>query len=148
MKISCSIDINSPVEKVWEWLGTPEKAMVWQTGVAGGEILNETPDMVGTTFRETVEEDGRSTEMRGEITAYTVNRELAMHLEGDYNVVDVEWRLEEFEERTHLDFKADVRFKAIVGVMSFLLRPVFRKKVTEQLRRELDALKKLCEQSY
>ena len=78
---------SNPVEKIWEWLGTPEKAKMWQTNVSATETIHETPDMVGTTFRETIEEDGRSTVMNGTVTGYAENRLLSMHLEGDYNVV-------------------------------------------------------------
>ena len=70
MKISCTIDINSTPEEVWDWIGTPEKAMVWQTNVTKTEILQETPDMIGTTFRETIEENGHGVEMHGVVMGY------------------------------------------------------------------------------
>jgi len=59
MKLKYSIDINCTPEQLWYWLGTPERAMVWQTNVSKTEIIEETPNMIGTTFRETIEENGR-----------------------------------------------------------------------------------------
>ena len=93
MKLTYSIDINSKPEKVFYWLGTTEKAMTWMTNVSKTEMLRETPDMIGTTFRETIEENGRSTEMYGMVTGYRENRLLAFHLSGKYNIVDVEYQL-------------------------------------------------------
>jgi len=51
MKLQHSIEIKSTFDKVWYWLGDPDKAMMWQANVTGTEIIERTPDMVGTTFR-------------------------------------------------------------------------------------------------
>ena len=146
MKLLYSIDINSTLEKVWSWLGTPERAMVWQTNVSKTEVIQETPDMIGTTFRETIEENGSGVEMHGVVTDYQENQLLAMHLSGQYNTVDVEWRLEAIEDGTRLTVNSDIRFKSVINVLSILMRPVFKRKITTQLRGELARLKEICEQ--
>lgn len=146
MKISYSIDISSNVETVWSWLGTPERAMVWQMSVSETEIIKQTPDMIGTTYRETITENGKSTDMYGVVTDYKENQKLAMSSSGQYNTVNVEWQLKEIQNGTRLIFKADIRFKSFLRVLSILLRPVFKKKVTAQLEGELARLKELCEQ--
>jgi hypothetical protein len=138
------MDINCTPEKVWYWLGTPERAMVWQTNVSKTEILQETPNMIGTTFRETIEENGRGVEMSGIVTDYRENQSLAMHLSGKYNVVDVEWRIEEMGERTCLTMHANIRFRSFVRVLNIFMRPTFQKKAMEQLQREFATLKELC----
>ena len=145
MKLSYTINIDCTPEQVWYWLGTPERAMLWQTSVSKTEILQETPDMIGTTFRETVEENGRGVEMHGVVTDYRENQLLGMHLSGKFNVVDVKWRLEEIDNHTRLTVNARVRFRSFINVVSILMRPVFKKKITEQLRGEFARLKILCE---
>ena len=120
--------------------------MVWQTSVSKTEILQKTPDWIGTTFRETVEEDGRGTEMQGIVTDYRENQSLAMHLEGKYNVVDVAWRIEEMGECTRLTLNSNIRFKSFVGLLSVLMRPVFKKKIVAQLKGEFARLRELCEE--
>ena len=145
MKLSYTIDINCTPDRVWYWLGTPERAMVWQTNVSKTETLQETPNMIGTTFRETIEEDGRGVEMCGVVTDYRENQSLAMHLSGKYNVVDVEWQIEEMGERTRLTIHTNIRFRSFVGVLSILMRPAFRNKITEQLQGEFARLRELCE---
>ena len=145
MKLSYTVDINCTPERVWYWLGNPERAMVWQTNVSKTEIIKETPNMIGTTFRETVEENGSGVEMQGVVTDYRENRSLAMHLSGKYNTVDVAWRIEEMEGYTSVTLNSDIRFKSFVKILNILMRHFFRKKITEQLRGEFARLKELCE---
>jgi hypothetical protein len=147
MKIRYTTDINSTPESVFYWLATPERAMVWQTSVSRTEILQETPDVIGTTFRETIEENGQSTELYGEVRDYEKNRSIVMHLSGKFNVVDEEWRLDKIGERTRLTVKSKIRFRSYIGLLSFLMRPVFKKRILEQLSREVTRLKELAEQN-
>ena len=101
--------------------------------------------MIGTTFRETIEENGSSVEMQGIVTDYRENESLAMHMSGKYNIVDVEWRIEEMGEYTRLTLYSDIRFKSFVKILSLFMRPFFKKRITEQLRGEFARLKELCE---
>jgi len=145
MKISYTMEIKTTPEKVWYWLGTPERAMVWQTNVSKTEILQGTTNWIGTTFRETIEENGSGTEMEGVVTDYRENQSLAMHLSGKYNVVDVEWRIEERGEHTRLTVYSNIRFRSFIKILSFLIRPVFKNKIIGQLQVEFAKLKELCE---
>jgi len=83
MKISHTIVIKSSAERVFYWLGDPSRAMEWMTSVTKYEIINKTPDWVGTTFSEYIEENGRGTEMRGVVTEFEENKQIGMFLEGD-----------------------------------------------------------------
>ncbi|MFC2016185.1 SRPBCC family protein [Chloroflexota bacterium] len=145
IKLTYTMEIKTTPEKVWYWLGTPERAMVWQTNVSKTEILQETPDMIGTTFRETIEENGSSVEMQGVVTDYRENQSLAMHLSGKYNVVDVEWRIEDKGEYTRLTMYSNIRFRSFIKILSILMRPIFKRNIAEQLQGEFARLKELCE---
>ena len=145
MKISYIIDINNTPENVFPWIDDPEKAKQWMTSVSGGEILNETPERIGTTFKETVQENGRGTELYGEITGYIPNEFMSFHLSGKFNVVDVEYRLEDIEGRTRLTFNSDVRFKSFTRVLMLIMGSLFKKKTMDHLKREFATLKELCE---
>jgi uncharacterized protein YndB with AHSA1/START domain len=146
MNISYIIKINSPPERVFYWIGDPERAQRWMSSVSKTEILRQTPNMVGTTFRETVEEDGQGTELVGEVTAFQPNQLLAFHLEGDFNVVDVEYRLKEFEGQTRVTHKSHIRFKSFVKVLMLFAGFAFKKKILGQLQQEFAELKRLCEE--
>ena len=140
------MDLNCKPEKVWYWLGTPERAMVWQTNVSKTEILEKTPNWIGTTFRETIEEGGGSTEMQGVVTDYRENQSLAMHMGGKYNVVDVEWRIEEMGKYTRLTVNLNIKFKSFLRFLSIILWPAFKRNIRGQLGREYTKLKELCEE--
>ena len=146
MRIKNTIEINSIPEKVFRWLNDPDRAMKWMTSVAETEIIEKTPGMTGTTFREYIEEDGRSTEMIGIITDYKKNEIIAFHLRGKFNTVDVQFRLRKSGETTILTQTADIHFKSYVRILSVLLRPIFRKKIKRQSQQEFMKLKELCEQ--
>ena len=145
MKISYTVDINNKPAEVFLWLNNPERAQVWMSSVSKTEILHKTSDMVGTTFREIVEEDGRWTELHGVVTDYRPNRLISFHLSGKFNVVDEEYRLEEIENRTRLTQNANIRFKSFMKVLSLLTGPMFKKKIMDQVQKEFATLKELCE---
>jgi carbon monoxide dehydrogenase subunit G len=145
MILTYAIEIDRRPDQVFPWIADPERAMTWMTSVSGGEILKRTPDLVGTTFRETVSDKNGSTELRGVVTACRPNQSLAFHLEGEFNKADVEYTLARIPRGTRLTMRAEVRFKGIVRVLGVLLRPVFRRKVLGQFAREFDELKRLCE---
>lgn len=119
--------------------------MVWQTNVSKTEILNQTPDWVGTTFRETIEENGKSTVMQGVVTDYRENQSLAMHISGQYNTVDVGWYVKTEGDHVLLTASSDIRFKSFLKLVSIILGPVFKKNLTKQLQEEFAKLKELCE---
>lgn len=119
--------------------------MKWMTSVSKTEIVKETPSMVGTTFRELIEEDGRGTEMRGVVTEFLSDKRLAFHLEGDFNSVEVSYALEEKGSITQLSQNAEICFKGLLRVFSIFLGPILKRKLTSQTRSELAGLKELCE---
>ncbi|MFC1481688.1 SRPBCC family protein [Candidatus Neomarinimicrobiota bacterium] len=147
MKISNTIEIRSTPEDVFYWLEDPGRAKEWMTSVSETEIIKETPKMVGTTFREIIEENGRKTEMRGVVTEFVSNKRLAFYLEGDFNSTDVCFILEGRDEMTKLTQNAEVHFRGVTRVFSLFLGPFFKKKIMNQARSEFARLKELCEQA-
>ena len=145
MKIINTVEIGASAAKVFYWLGDPSRAMTWMTSVSRTEIIEKTPNWVGTTFRETVEEDGRGTELRGVVTDFVANERMAFHLEGQFNAVDVVWTLKERGEITEVSQVAEVRFKGLMRVVGVLFGTAFKKKITAQAQQEFAALKDLCE---
>lgn len=134
MRLEERVDIEQRPEGVFSWLEDPTRAVVWMSSVSKTEILHRTPGLVGTTFRETVADAGGSAELEGVVTACEPKRVIAFHLEGRFNDVDVEYRLDEVQGRTRLTVRADLRFKGALAVSSFLLWPVFKRKASALLR--------------
>ncbi|MCE7860729.1 MAG: hypothetical protein DYG86_13205 [Chloroflexi bacterium CFX2] len=145
MKIFLSIDIASPPERVFGWLESPEKAMQWMTSVARTEILHETPERVGTTFREIVEENGNGMELRGMITGFESDQSISFHLTSRVNELDVEYAVETIPTGTRLTQNANVRWKFPVNVMSIFMGKKMRQGISAQSQKEFEKLKELCE---
>ncbi len=145
MKISHAIEIERPSENVFPWLEDPAKAVVWMSGVSKTEILHRTPELVGTTFREIVADESGSTDLVGVVTDFSPNRLIAFHLEGQFNDVDVEYRLDEANRGTRLSMQSDIRFKGALRLLSMLMWPLFKSKVLGQFRKDCERLKRLCE---
>lgn len=145
MKLTYALEIERPPTSVFPWLADPVKASAWMSSVSRTEILHRTPDLVGTTFRETIADESGATELQGVVTACRPNEAIAFHLEGEFNAVDVEYRLEEVPFGTRLTMKATVHFKGALKLLSFVMWPLFERKVLDQLRRECAELKRLCE---
>jgi uncharacterized protein YndB with AHSA1/START domain len=147
MKISFSIDINSTPATVFGWLEEPEKATKWMTSVTKTEILHETPERIGTTFREVVEEDGSGVELQGVITDFKPNKSISFHLDSRVNVVDVEYYVEETQNGTRLTQNANVRWKFPVNVISIFMGVKIKQNISAQSQKEFEKLKELCENS-
>jgi hypothetical protein len=59
MEIKTEIEISKNPEEVFLWINNPDKAILWQKNVKNGEIIKETAERIGTTFKEVMEEDGK-----------------------------------------------------------------------------------------
>jgi uncharacterized protein YndB with AHSA1/START domain len=145
MRIVISIDIDAQPEEVWYWLGDPERARTWMTSVGRTEYIQRTPDLVGSTFREYVQEGGRGTWLTGRIVNYVPNQHFAVHLEGDYNIVDVDFSLEAVGEGTRLTQSAEMRFKGLLRLTGLILGRNIREHIIRHSSAELASLKALCE---
>lgn len=145
MEISSAVTIKSTPGEVFGWLENPEKAMAWMTSVSGGEILHETPERVGTAFREVVEDESGSIEMRGTISGFEAEKMIAFHLESRVNIVDVEYRVEKTTDGARLEYHANVKWKFPVNIISIFMGNKMRQSITSQLEDELNKLKELCE---
>ena len=73
MKNSYSLEIEATPERVFRLLNNPDLAMKWVPNLVEDEVIVETPDNIGTTFRQVFVERGTTMEMTGEITEYKDN---------------------------------------------------------------------------
>ena len=119
--------------------------MKWQKNVKGGEILVNKPERVGTTFKETIEENGRSLQMHGTITEYAENRLMGFHLESKIHSVDVRYTVEEMNRQTRVSVAAIIKWKFPMNVLSLFLHRKMERNLVEQLASELLDLKRICE---
>ncbi len=145
MKIVSRIVIEAAPEVVFSWIGDPDRARRWMASVTHSEIIEETPDRIGTTFREYIEEDGRGLEMHGVVTAFVADERFAVHLESEVNTVHLSFDLVERAGVTELTQRVDLRLKGLLKLATLLLSVPIKRKVRVQVRSELGKLKQLCE---
>jgi hypothetical protein len=145
MRIAYENVISQPPEIVFPWIAEPEKAMKWQKNVKGGEIIIKKPGVIGTTFKEIIEEDGNSLEMDGTITKYIKNKVIGFHLESKIHEFDVSYSLEEINQKTKFSIEAIIRWKFPMNVISLFVGKKMEKNLVKQLESETLELKKICE---
>ena len=103
------------------------------------------PGMVGTTFREIVEENGGSLEMRGTITGYVENNVIAFHLESRIHIVEVSYSLQEMNKNTRIGIVANIRWKFPMNIVSLFAGKKMARNLTAQLESEVLELRRICE---
>jgi hypothetical protein len=145
MKISTTIDIYSQPEEVFSWINEPDKAMRWQKGVKSGEIIKETPDKIGTTFKEVMEENGKSLIMYGEITNYIPNELISFQLESKIHKVHVNYSVKGEMEKTTVLIESTIGWKFPMNIICLIIGLKIKAKILDQTKSELSELKRLCE---
>jgi len=145
MRIAYEDEIAKPAEVVFPWIAEPEKAMKWQKNVKGGEVIVDRPEIVGTTFREVVEENGRNLEMRGTITQCVKNRTMGFHIVSKIHEFDVSYSLEPHGENTKIKIEAAIKWKFPMSIISLFMRKKMAQNLTAELESEVLDLKRICE---
>ncbi|UCF38293.1 MAG: SRPBCC family protein, partial [Acidobacteriota bacterium] len=143
MKLACSIEIEAAPEQVFCWIESPERARQWVMNVSRSEYIRETPERVGTTFREYVEEGGQEIEMIGVVTEFQPNRLFAVHLESAAHTADVRFVLKVRSGKTLLTQDIELNFK---NRLDETIYDTIKKAIMNQSRSEFAELKRLCEQ--
>jgi hypothetical protein len=95
--------------------------MKWQKAVKGGEVIVDKPEKIGTTFREVIEEDGRTLEMHGTISRYVENRTMGFHIVSKMHEFDVTCSIEPSSEKTRMKIEATIRWKFPMNIVSLFL---------------------------
>ncbi|MGB7538598.1 MAG: SRPBCC family protein [Anaerolineales bacterium] len=145
MKIEYSIDIHSQPKMVFARIGDPEKAKAWMKNVSNSEIIRETPERVGTTFRERVEEGGNGLDMLGEITGFVPDRSISFHLTSKIHELDVDYAVVDHAGGARLMVNSTIRWKFPMNVMELFIGKKIRSNILEEFRGECAELKRLCE---
>ena len=145
MRIEYEDEIQQTPDKVFPWIAEPEKAMKWQKNVRGGEIIVNKPEIIGTTFREIIEEDGKSLEMKGIITKYVENRIIGFHLESKIHEFDVSYSIVGIGKATKLSIEADIKWKFPLNIIGKFMGKRMAETLKKQMESEVQDLKKLCE---
>src|SRR5512135_83644 len=146
MRISCAVEIAGAPDEVFPWIDDPEKAMKWQAGVKQAEIITDTPERIGTTFREEMEEGGNRLEMRGVISGYVKNKMIAFQLDSRIHRLEVEYSITGAAGRSVVTVESDIHWKFPMNIMSLVMGRKIKAGILKQTEAEFAELKRLCEE--
>lgn len=144
MRFRHSMVIARPPDLVFAWIGDPERARLWQPDVAEGEILHAEPGMVGTRFREVLQDGRGRAEMQGRITEFRPGRSMAVRLEGHGMTVTARFEVSPHPRGTLL--RADQSL-VLPGRLAGVMQPLIRWRVAARARADLNRLRRLCEEA-
>jgi len=146
MKINFAREVSGEPDEVFPWIDNPEKAMLWQRGVKKGEIIKETPEKIGTTFMEEMEEGGNSLVMRGVITGYIRNKMITFQLESKIHKLDVRYSIAGEDGKSVITVESNIHWKFPMNIMSIVFGRKIKEGILKQTESEFAELKRLCEE--
>ena len=143
MQSQFSIEIDRPIDEVFRL--TNDHVAEWSIIVVEDEVVDETPEGVGTTFRTVTEDHGRRMEFQGVVTRSDPPRAHAVRLTGTSFDIETEFAFEDLSGRTRVTQTASVTGKGFFKVFMLLFGWMMRKSHCEASQNELASLKRFCE---
>jgi len=128
MRTTTTTQMDAPAATIFLWLEDNTRLKQWVPNLAEDKPIIETPNKIGSTFRQVFIERGREMVMTGEITAYRENEQMRVHMTGDMFNLDVDYILTalsgsqtEVTQHTQIQFKGFLKILApVMFVMSKL----------------------------
>lgn len=122
MQTTTITQINAPASTVFLWLEDKSRLMQWVPNLTEDEPITETPDKIGSRFRQVFVENGREMVMIGEITAYAENKHMCVDIEGNMFTLDLEYILTALSDtKTELTQHTKIKFKGAAKLMTPLM---------------------------
>ena len=143
--IKGTVDINRPVEAVWEYLADPNKNIEWESGVEEMVLTSEGPIGVGSKGRRVETYMGRD-ESEWEITEWTPNKKAAMTYESDKFAGDGEYNVESIDGGTRISYRfGGSPTKLFLKLFMTPLMPLFSMMINRTARKNFGKLKEILE---
>lgn len=137
-----TIQIDAPVEFVFNTISTPEVFMEAVPQITAVEFLSETRTGVGTRFKETRLMKKREASTELEITEQEENALIRMVSEAGGTTWDSIFTTEELEGKTHLTL---VMTATPHNFLSRLTVKLIKKMLQKTLKKDMEAIKSYCE---
>ncbi len=135
-KYQMTIDINAPVEIVFEHLNDAEFAKKWIDGLDSMEVLTEGGNRVGAKTKHVYKENGRTIEMLEETLIYEPDKKVKIHGKTDGFELTVQYELEAIPTGTRLHYETETNMTSLLmKLMSVIINHSSNNKVNEDLNR-------------
>lgn len=149
MKTSKTTVIDAPVATVFLWLEDNDRLKKWVPNIIEDEPLIETPEKVGSKFRQVFLENGREMEMIGEITEFSENERLRVYITGKMFDLDVDYILKPFSDtQTELTQDSDIKFKGMMVLFAPIMFLMSKFSSNDPQAEAHEKLKAMAEDEY
>ena len=143
MKNEASVEIDRPIEEVFRL--AIEEMPEWSTVVVADEVLEETPNRVGTTFRLVTEDHGKQMEFQGIVTRYDPPHSSAVRMTNEMLDIETEFTFTDLSGRTRVHQQATVNGRGFWKLLMMVFGWLTQKAACRSSQNELKHLKNYCE---
>ncbi len=144
MKSEASVEIDRPIDEVFDC--AVRKVVDWCSIVVSDEVVNETPDMIGTTFKTVTNDRGREMVFDGQVIEHAPPNRHVVEMTGKQFDVKAEYSFEDIGGRTLVTERCEVKGKGFFRFMFIIMGWLMRKASCRDLARELENLKNFAEE--
>ncbi len=149
MKFDIYITIEAPPSVIFPWLDEFDLQVQWSDDLIADETLEETPNKIGSKYRQVYRIDGREIEFLGETTQYVQNRSLGGVLRTEGITLEVLYTLKSLGyARTELFHQYNVIYHGVFRIFGPLIDLFSKRSSENKLRNCFARLKTLAEQDY
>ena len=132
--ITKSIDIDAPVEKVFELLNDPKRVPKYAPGVTSVEDVRQSEQHIGDSFRATYAVLGLHFPMTFTVTGYEQPTKLSTRFEGGMKGTWL-WQLEPRGNSTHLT--TQMEYEMAVGILGKAMNAMLVERMNEKNAEQL-----------
>lgn len=143
MRSQISVEIDRPVDVVFRL--TIERVAEWSIVVVEDEVIAETPEVVGTTFRTVTEDHGKRMEFQGVVTRHDPPRLHAIELTGELFDIESEYRFEDLATGVRVTQATSVTGKGFFRLFMLAFGWLLKGSHCKASEEELASLKRFCE---
>ena len=143
MQSDITIEIDAPIEVVFD--AACHHVAEWSTVVKEDEVLHETPEVVGSTFRVVTEDRGRKMEFEGVVTIHEQPTRSGATMAGKSFDIEVDYTLEDLGGKTRLRQVTACHGKGFAKLIFFVMKPFMGKAACDANNKELAGLKAFAE---
>ena len=136
MKNICTVEIEAPITKVFDFINDASKHKLWLEGLEDTirEPGYDPKNPVGSKFQQKIR-DGKKVEVYdGQVTAHDRPRHLGARVYNKAFSVQIDYQLTKVKKHTHLEFISEVTFhnlafKMIAGLSRSIMRTILEKQM-------------------
>lgn len=144
MRTEISVDIDRPIDQVFE--KTLHDVTAWSITCVEDEVIEETPEGVGTKFRIVTEDRGKQMTFDGVVTEQETPHRSRIYMTHKSLDLDVLYTFEEIPSGTRVTQNSHAIGKGVFKIMLPLMGWMMKKSTCDAQQNELHSLKKYCEE--